>query len=106
MKKPFFVILFCLFHFISGAQWNCFFGLSPGTAVGGQYLTTTVSGYSLYNGMGSAPCNPNDVSLTNTSTGYTITASALNVVNDSIYIDWNIPVSAPSGTYNINAVLY
>jgi uncharacterized repeat protein (TIGR01451 family) len=53
-------------------------------------------------GYGSAPCNPSDIMLYNSSAGYSIYATSLSVVGDSIHVTWNIPAVAPSGVYDLH----
>jgi uncharacterized repeat protein (TIGR01451 family) len=106
MKKNL-LILFFLFSVFQQARAQfpyCYETLVPNTAFRGQTLTTSITNNQLYMGMGSAPCNPTDVSITRGAT--TIYASTLSVVGDSIYCSWNIPANAPNGVYTMNIDKY
>jgi len=52
-------------------------------------------------GTGSAPCNPSDLYLRQSSTNTTINATSLVINNDSIRVGWNIPANAPNGVYDL-----
>jgi len=82
-------------------QW-----LTPNGAARGQTLTTTISGTQFFNGYGSAPCDPSEVYLYQSSTATTIYATSLSMQNDSVRVSWNIPSNAPIGAYDLNLYIY
>lgn len=107
MKKYLLITISFLFlHFQSLGQIQCQQRLTPNNAARGQTLTTTISGTQFFNGFGSAPCNPSDVYLYQSSTATTIYATSLSIQNDSIRVSWDIPSMAPIGGYDLSLSLY
>ena len=96
--------LFIQFH--SFGQFQCQQRLTPNGGTRGQTLTTTISGTQFFNGYGSAPCDPSDVYLYQSSTATTIHATSLSIQNDSIRVSWDIPSNAPFGGYDLSLSLY
>ena len=106
MKKYLLLLTFCALNFFQILGQNCSRQLSPNHALIGQTLTTTISGTQFFNGYGSAPCNPSDVYLYQSSTATTIHATSLNIQNSGTSVLWNIPSNAPKGLYDLNLKLY
>ena len=106
MKKSILLICF-LFSVLQGySQFPCQYGLSPSQGTRGQTLTTTITNNTLFNGNGSAPCNPGEVYLHQNSSGTTIYATSISLYNNSVYVTWDIPANAPAGTYDLNVVFH
>jgi hypothetical protein len=99
MKKLILLLSICVFTFDQAFAQFCNTGLSPNTTSSGQTLTTRITNLNYFNGMGSAPCNPNDVYIQSNQNGSIIYATGINYYNDSVTVDWNIPVNAVPGTY-------
>jgi uncharacterized repeat protein (TIGR01451 family) len=84
----------------------CNQGLSPNQGTRGQTLTTTITNTQLFNGYGSAPCNPSDVYLEHSSTATTIYATSVSIQNDIVHVSWNLPSNAPIGGYDLHLDQY
>ena len=106
MKKHLLLFTFCILSFFQILSQNCNQRLTPNGGTRGQTLTTTISGTQFFNGFGSAPCDPSDVYLFQSSTATTINATSLSIQNDSIRVSWDIPSNAPIGGYDLSLSLY
>ena len=106
MKKYFLIFALCTLNIFQILGQNCNRVLFPNQALSGQILTTTISGTQLFNGIGSAPCDPSEVYLFQSSTATTIHASALDIQNSGTKVLWNVPSNAPTGLYDLFLTLY
>ncbi len=106
MKKYLLLFTFCALNFFQILGQNCNRVLIPNQALRNQTLTTSISGTQFFNGYGSAPCDPSEVYLFQSSTATTIHASALNIQNSGTSVLWNIPSNAPAGLYDLILTLY